>query len=76
MEINKNVTLYADAKLVDGGIEKVVANFVGNISNSKLNYNIGVNIINKPLIDLNETNQALYQQQYDEFEQAVKDNLV
>jgi hypothetical protein len=72
MEINKSINLFAKIKI--GEID--VATLTSNISNNGLNYNIGVNKINNEIIELNEENKTLYDSQYNEFVENVKQYLV
>jgi nicotinamide riboside kinase len=72
MEIVKTISLFGKATVGD----VIVANLNATISNNGSNYNIGVNFVDKSLIDLTEENKETYKLQYDEFEQMVNSYLV
>lgn len=72
MEINKSIGLYANVLIND----KIVANLTANIINNGLNYNIGVNYIDKATIDATPENKASFESDRLTFENEVKALLV
>lgn len=76
MIINRSISLFANAELLIGESNKVVANFTASIGANKSFYNINVNFIDKDLIESTEENKAAYKEQYDLFVNTVNEYLV
>lgn len=76
MMINETTNMNANITLKDStGVDVIVAYLTAMLDSSTENYNININVVNKPLVDtVNAVNAAgeTVLAQYTEFEAAVK----